>query len=621
VASAVQQTGADRQQAAAGGGGGGGGGAAGSSAPVAAAVSLQLVTNVGSWMSVTGKGVQASVHATSNVQASVTSDPYGFYLANQEKWALVAPMARGLNFGVMAWNALRPVFGLVERFSGGFGVEHQVQGLLAQADPTGGVASVFSHASVAPNSGDPYVQWVDQILYNNGQPLTAGSAPLYGTYWDGQGHSAGEALSMAAPFVEGGVYLVAGMWMVGPAGLAGLAGPALGAAFGAGTELAVNAAGGGTAGMAVSGFGQGFFWGAVQGSVEAAGGLVGELGSEAAGAGSWDGALGKGEQRLADLGQGGALTEARGFSASELMAEEGCWAAGACFAAGTPLLTPMGDGLIEALRPGDWVLAAPDGDPERAAEPRQVEKVFVRQARLLELRVAGRVIRTTAPHRFWVRGAGWRAGYLLEPGDELRGHDGRWSAVEAVADLGEEETVYNLRVADYHTYFVGRREWGFSVWAHNQYNNKAEFLTGEGPFKSPQEADAAWQSFQDVGQQMRHEGEPFVVKAEGSEFEKMVLGVKHGNDLLSDEPAIGYTLRDRDTGRILKYGETTYFEDLPGGGVAQTRYPQTYLEKNNAEFWLEARGTKAQMHEWQNNRILEYMDRYGERPGLNRTNW
>ena len=29
------------------------------------------------------------------------------------------------------------------------------------------------------------------------------------------------------------------------------------------------------------------------------------------------------------------------------------------------------------------------------------------------------------------------------------------------------ETVYNFRVANCHTYFVGCAEWGFSVWAHN----------------------------------------------------------------------------------------------------------------------------------------------------------
>ncbi|HLJ92175.1 MAG TPA: hypothetical protein VKU02_03185, partial [Gemmataceae bacterium] len=29
------------------------------------------------------------------------------------------------------------------------------------------------------------------------------------------------------------------------------------------------------------------------------------------------------------------------------------------------------------------------------------------------------------------------------------------------------ETVYNLQVADHHTYFVGTPEWGWAVWAHN----------------------------------------------------------------------------------------------------------------------------------------------------------
>jgi len=33
--------------------------------------------------------------------------------------------------------------------------------------------------------------------------------------------------------------------------------------------------------------------------------------------------------------------------------------------------------------------------------------------------------------------------------------------------------VYNLRIADYHTYFVGSREWGFSVWAHNACGGQA----------------------------------------------------------------------------------------------------------------------------------------------------
>ena len=40
--------------------------------------------------------------------------------------------------------------------------------------------------------------------------------------------------------------------------------------------------------------------------------------------------------------------------------------------------------------------------------------------------------------------------------------------LKGVVDADEYAVVYNLRVADYHTYFVGASEWGFSVWAHNQ---------------------------------------------------------------------------------------------------------------------------------------------------------
>ncbi len=38
-------------------------------------------------------------------------------------------------------------------------------------------------------------------------------------------------------------------------------------------------------------------------------------------------------------------------------------------------------------------------------------------------------------------------------------------------------TVYNLSVADYHTYFVGSPDWGFSVWAHNM-EYEAKLIAG-----------------------------------------------------------------------------------------------------------------------------------------------
>jgi hypothetical protein len=139
----------------------------------------------------------------------------------------------------------------------------------------------------------------------------------------------------------------------------------------------------------------------------------------------------------------------------------------ACFAAGTPILTPEGYKFIEDLRPGDLVLSRDENDPFGEVVPRVVEEVFQRTGRVLELTVGGRVIRTSDEHPFWVRGKGWTEAVALEVGDELSSHDGRWLAVEAVEQGEVYQTLYNLRVAEYHTYFVGCAGWGWAVWAHN----------------------------------------------------------------------------------------------------------------------------------------------------------
>jgi RHS repeat-associated protein len=138
-----------------------------------------------------------------------------------------------------------------------------------------------------------------------------------------------------------------------------------------------------------------------------------------------------------------------------------------CFAAGTPLLTPTGEKAIEDFRPGDWVLSAPEHHPDGAVEPRQVEEVLTSHGHLISLHIGKEIVRTTKEHPFYVKDRGWVLAGTLEKGQRLRSDDGRWLPIDAVIDNGEEAAVYNLRVADYHTYFVGSRSWGFSIWAHN----------------------------------------------------------------------------------------------------------------------------------------------------------
>ncbi|MHC5542823.1 polymorphic toxin-type HINT domain-containing protein, partial [Singulisphaera rosea] len=86
---------------------------------------------------------------------------------------------------------------------------------------------------------------------------------------------------------------------------------------------------------------------------------------------------------------------------------------------------------------------------------------------LLGILVCGRLIRTTAKHPFWVQGRGWTDAQHLKIGDHLRTHLGRSVVVESLEYELNSTTVYNFEVEEYHTYFIGKESWDFSVWSHN----------------------------------------------------------------------------------------------------------------------------------------------------------
>jgi len=134
------------------------------------------------------------------------------------------------------------------------------------------------------------------------------------------------------------------------------------------------------------------------------------------------------------------------------------------------LLTPTGHKSVELFQRDDELLSRSEFDPEGPLEVKRVEEVFVRTGRIWHLTAGGQLIRTTPEHPFWVVGKGWVETSRLQIGDVLGSHNGKSVAVEALEDTGDYETVYNLRVADWHTYFVGGIDWGFSVWAHNAYS-------------------------------------------------------------------------------------------------------------------------------------------------------
>lgn len=143
-----------------------------------------------------------------------------------------------------------------------------------------------------------------------------------------------------------------------------------------------------------------------------------------------------------------------------------------CFAAGTPVLTPHGAKKIEDLEVGDVIWSRSEDNPQAEVRKSHVEKVFKLSGQILELRVNGQLIETTAEHPFFVAGKGWVPGHELLPGDQLVGLEDQTSLVESVVSTQQRTTVYNIRVAEDHTYFVGCREWGFELWVHNAYSVK-----------------------------------------------------------------------------------------------------------------------------------------------------
>jgi hypothetical protein len=147
--------------------------------------------------------------------------------------------------------------------------------------------------------------------------------------------------------------------------------------------------------------------------------------------------------------------------------------------------------VIEEVQKGDLILSRSEFDPDGQAEAKVVEEVFGNAVPVLQLHVEGWVIRAAARHSFYVQGKGWLPVRDVQPGDRLCSHNGRWVAVEEVVDAGEMVVVCHLRVADFHTYFVGGDEWGFGLWVHNTGNQFNRILPGIDPTAGQQAVDRA----------------------------------------------------------------------------------------------------------------------------------
>jgi hypothetical protein len=136
---------------------------------------------------------------------------------------------------------------------------------------------------------------------------------------------------------------------------------------------------------------------------------------------------------------------------------------------------------IEDIQEGDWVLARSEFDPQGPLELKRVEEKFVRTAAVMELVINGQTIKTTTEHPFYVPAQErFVPAGELQVGDLLVSSQGTLIPIESISQLDEITTVYNLRVAGHHTYFVGGALWGWDVWVHNAYAEYSNVLRKAG---------------------------------------------------------------------------------------------------------------------------------------------
>ena len=138
-----------------------------------------------------------------------------------------------------------------------------------------------------------------------------------------------------------------------------------------------------------------------------------------------------------------------------------------CFPEGTKVATPMGPRPIEMIGDGDLVLAFDKSGAIRTTRVNSVivhEKGYVatlpadyqRSVGIVELTFwSGKTLRATRNHPvLMLEDSVWRKVGFLKVGDLLVNENGDGEMIQTISETLPEETVYNLDLEEYHTYFA-----------------------------------------------------------------------------------------------------------------------------------------------------------------------
>jgi pretoxin HINT domain-containing protein len=138
-----------------------------------------------------------------------------------------------------------------------------------------------------------------------------------------------------------------------------------------------------------------------------------------------------------------------------------------CFVAGTLVHTLEGLRPIEDIKIGEMVLSR-DSETGKTDYKPVKDTIFRHDREIWEVKVefdgSIEVFRTTDDHPWMSEKGEWISTLLLEPGLNLQTESGRLGEVLSVINFEVIEPAYNLNVAEFNTFFVGKS----GVWVHNQ---------------------------------------------------------------------------------------------------------------------------------------------------------
>lgn len=144
---------------------------------------------------------------------------------------------------------------------------------------------------------------------------------------------------------------------------------------------------------------------------------------------------------------------------------EGDHGGNACFTANTKVSTEDGYKIISELKEGDKVYSLNPNTDEVELKP--IEKVITHSSdKIYEFSINNGTINTTYSHPFYTLEEGIIEAQFVSAGYHFKTQDNKELLIEKTCIKEQDETVYEIKVADNHSYFVGDSR----ILVHNEYS-------------------------------------------------------------------------------------------------------------------------------------------------------